>query len=73
VRRAESRGVELWDLTDEEYADISAALTPEVRSVLSTEGSLASRSAQGGTAPSAVARQLEALKDQLAEARQFVN
>ncbi|MGN6404762.1 argininosuccinate lyase [Sinomonas sp.] len=73
VRRAESRGVELWDLTDEEYADISAALTPEVRSVLSTGGSLASRSAQGGTAPSAVARQLESLKAQLVEARRFVN
>uniref|UniRef100_UPI0039EF461F argininosuccinate lyase n=1 Tax=Sinomonas sp. G460-2 TaxID=3393464 RepID=UPI0039EF461F len=71
VRQAESRGVELWDLTDLEYATISPALTPEVRSVLSTEGSLASRSAQGGTAPSAVARQLEALKAQLADARSF--
>ncbi|WP_422936207.1 argininosuccinate lyase [Sinomonas sp. P47F7] len=71
VRQAESRGVELWDLTDLEYATISPTLTPEVRSVLSTEGSLASRSAQGGTAPSAVARQLEALKAQLAEARSF--
>jgi argininosuccinate lyase len=71
VKQAESRGVELWDLTDEEYAAISPALTPEVRSVLSTEGSLASRSAQGGTAPSAVARQLEALKAQLADARAF--
>ncbi|WP_136609821.1 argininosuccinate lyase [Sinomonas albida] len=71
VRQAESRGVELWDLTDQEYAAISPALTPEVRSVLSTEGSLASRNAQGGTAPSAVARQLEALKAQLADARSF--
>ncbi|MDQ4502631.1 argininosuccinate lyase [Sinomonas sp. ASV322] len=71
VRQAERRGVELWDLTDEEYAAISPALTPEVRTVLSTEGSLASRSAQGGTAPSAVARQLEALKAQLADARSF--
>ncbi|PSS45653.1 argininosuccinate lyase [Arthrobacter woluwensis] len=72
VKQAESRGVELWDLTDEEYAAISPQLTPEVRSVLSTEGSLASRSAQGGTAPSAVARQLEALEAELSEARSFV-
>ncbi|MDQ0708316.1 argininosuccinate lyase [Arthrobacter woluwensis] len=72
VKQAESRGVELWDLTDEEYAAISPQLTPEVRSVLSTEGSLASRSAQGGTAPSAVARQLEALEVELSEARSFV-
>ncbi|WP_336853218.1 argininosuccinate lyase [Sinomonas albida] len=71
VRQAESRGVELWDLTDQEYAAISPALTSEVRSVLSTEGSLASRNAQGGTAPSAVARQLEALRAQLADARSF--
>ncbi|MBL0706783.1 argininosuccinate lyase [Sinomonas sp. JC656] len=71
VKKAESRGVELWDLTDEEYAAISPSLTPEVRSVLSTEGSLASRSAQGGTAPSAVERQLEALRAQLADARRF--
>ncbi|KHL00560.1 argininosuccinate lyase [Sinomonas humi] len=71
VRQAEGRGVELWDLTDEEYAAISPALTPAVRTVLSTEGSLASRSAQGGTAPSAVARQLDSLKAQLGEARGF--
>lgn len=71
VRKAEGRGVELWDLTDEEYSAISPALTPEVRSVLSTEGSLASRSAQGGTAPSAVSRQLDTLKAQLGEARGF--
>ena len=34
VKQAESRGVELWDLTDEEYAAISDHLTPEVRHCL---------------------------------------
>ena len=72
VKVAEARGVELWDLTDEEYAGISAHLTPEVRSVLSTEGSLNSRSAQGGTAPSAVLEQLAALEGQLGEVRAFL-
>ncbi|MET1036456.1 MAG: argininosuccinate lyase [Arthrobacter sp.] len=71
VKRAESRGVELWDLTDAEFADISPALTPEVRTVLSTEGSLASRDAQGGTAPAAVAAQLSALREQAAAARAY--
>ena len=71
VKLAETKGVELWDLTDEEYAGISEHLTPEVRSVLSTEGSLNSRSAQGGTAPSAVAAQLEALKAALVPVREF--
>lgn len=71
VRVAESRGVELWDLTDEEFAAISPELTPSVREVLSTAGSLASRSSQGGTAPDAVAAQLTALKEQLEELRTF--
>ncbi len=72
VKVAESRGVELWDLTDEEYARISAHLTPEVRTVLSTEGSLNSRNSQGGTAPSAVLQQLAALEGQLGDARAFL-
>jgi argininosuccinate lyase len=65
VRVAEQRGVELWDLTDEEFAGISAHLTPAVREVLTVEGSLASRDAQGGTAPAAVRRQLAVLRGEL--------
>lgn len=72
VQVAESRGVELWDLTDEEFAGISEHLTPDVRSVLSTEGSLNSRSSQGGTGPEAVQQQLAEFKRQLAEIREFV-
>ena len=71
VKLAESRGVELWDLTDEDYSGISEHLTPEVRTVLSTEGSLDSRSSQGGTARSAVESQLAELKKQLDAARAF--
>ena len=71
VKQAEGRGVELWDLTDEEYSAISEHLTPEVRSVLSTEGSLNSRNSQGGTAPAAVERQLVALKAELDAARSY--
>jgi argininosuccinate lyase len=71
VKQAESRGVELWDLTDEEYGAISEHLTPEVRTVLSTEGSLNSRNSQGGTAPAAVERQLAALEGELAGVRDY--
>ena len=71
VKLAESKGVELWDLSDAEYAGISEHLTPEVRTVLSTEGSLNSRSAQGGTAPAAVAAQLTALKSALEPMRSY--
>ena len=62
-----------WDLTDEEYAAISPALTPQVREVLSTEGSLASRDAQGGTAPTAVAAQIGALEDALEPLRRWAD
>ncbi|MET1153029.1 MAG: argininosuccinate lyase, partial [Arthrobacter sp.] len=71
VKQAESRGVELWDLTDEEFAAISPQLTPRVREVLTVEGSLASRSSQGGTAPSAVSAQIEALQVGLDSARDY--
>ena len=71
VRLAEEKGVELWDLSDEEYAGISAHLTPDVRSVLSTEGSLDSRSSQGGTARTAVEQQLAELKRQLDAVRGY--
>ncbi|NDE53890.1 MAG: argininosuccinate lyase, partial [Actinobacteria bacterium] len=61
VRAAESRGVELWDLSDAELAGIHPQLTPEVRGVLSVTGSLDSRRAIGGTAPMRVREQLEAI------------
>jgi argininosuccinate lyase len=69
VRRAESAGVELWDLTDEDLASISPRLTPDVRRVLSVQGALDSRSAFGGTAPVRVAEQLDALDGLLAGQR----
>ncbi len=69
VRVAEGRGVGLDELTDEEFATISPALTPEVRSVLTVEGSIASRDAHGGTAPDRVAEQLKRLRDKVSVAR----
>ncbi|MFD7656359.1 argininosuccinate lyase [Actinosynnema sp. NPDC059797] len=69
VRAAEARGVGLDDLTDEEFAAISPALTPEVRDVLTVEGSIASRDAHGGTAPDRVAEQLKRLRDRVSVAR----
>ncbi len=62
VRVCEERGIELDQLSDEDFAAISPALSPAVREVLSVEGSLASRSAFGGTAPVRVAEQLDRLR-----------
>jgi argininosuccinate lyase len=69
VRTCEERGIELWDLTDADLAGISEHLAPGVRDVLSVEGSLASRSAKGGTAPVRVAEQLERVGARATEAR----
>ena len=62
VREAESRGIGLEDLSDDDLAAISPHLTPQVRGVLSVEGSVASRNAVGGTAPVRVAEQLAAAR-----------
>ncbi len=69
VRAAEARGVELSDLTDDEFAGIDAALIPDVRSVLTVQGALASRDAFAGTAPVRVAEQLNALAEDVSRAR----
>ncbi|WP_129338741.1 argininosuccinate lyase [Cellulomonas endophytica] len=71
VRACEARtpAVELWELSDEELAAVSPHLTPQVRSVLSVAGSVASRSATGGTAPVRVAEQLAAARERLAVLR----
>ena len=66
VRRCEELGVDLPGLTDEQYAEISPHLTPGVRSVLTVEGSVASRSGRGGTAPERVREQLAELADRVA-------
>jgi argininosuccinate lyase len=62
VQLAEARGVELAELTDAEFASVSAALTPGVRDVLTVQGALESRSAPGGTAPVRVREQLRRLE-----------
>lgn len=71
VRVCEERGIELWDLEDQDLAEISVHLTPGVRTVLSVEGSLASRDAVGGTAPLRVAEQLEAARTHAQELRDW--
>ena len=62
VRRCEELGCDLPDLGDDDLAAISPHLTPDVRSVLTVEGSVASRSGRGGTAPVRVLEQLEEMR-----------
>lgn len=73
VRLAEARGVELADLTDEELSSASAHLTPEVRSILTVDGSVRARAGRGGTAPVRVAEQIEEACGCLRDARQWAS
>jgi argininosuccinate lyase len=66
VRECERRGIELHELSDADLAAISKDLSPDVRNVLTVPGSLASRSAFGGTAPVRVAEQLTRLDEAIA-------
>jgi argininosuccinate lyase len=69
VRRCEELGVELDALTDAQFAEIDPRLTPDVRSVLTAEGSVASRTGRGGTAPDRVGEQLAELRDAVGSLR----
>jgi len=57
VRACEQRGIGLEDADDELLASVSPHLEPAVREVLTIEGSVASRTGAGGTAPVRVAEQ----------------
>ncbi len=71
VRECEGRGIELWDLSDDDLGAISVHLTPAVRAVLTVRGSLESRDAKGGTAPARVREQLELVRQRVITARSF--
>ena len=73
VRACEQRGIELSDLSDADLATVSPRLTPGVREVLTVQGSLASRSAYGGTAPVRVAEQLERARGAAIGARSWAS
>ena len=69
VSAAESRGVGLDELDADELQRVSPALTPEVRSVLTAAGSVASRTGVSGTAPDRVRQQLASLTEQVRAAK----
>lgn len=76
VRIAESRGVELWDLTDDDFVAVFAdflpsVLAPKVREVLSAQGSVDSRNGVGGTATVRVKEQIEQAQQVAAKLDEF--
>ena len=71
VRIAESRGVDLVDLTDEELQSVDKRLRPEVREVLTVDGAVASRDTRGGTARPRVEEQRERVREANKAAREW--
>lgn len=71
VQIAESRGVDLVDLTDEELAGVDKRLRSEVREVLTIDGAVASRSTKGGTAGVRVVEQREKVRERVSAAREW--
>ncbi|HET6634337.1 MAG TPA: argininosuccinate lyase [Streptomyces sp.] len=71
VKVCEAEGIELDQLTDEQFAKISPHLTPEVRTVLNVPGALAARNGRGGTAPEAVAAQLAEVRADVAAQQEW--
>lgn len=78
VKIAESRGVELWDLTDDDFittfaAFLPAETAPKVREVLSSDGSVASRNGKGGTSYGRVREQIADAKRETEELKVFAD
>ncbi|MSS85065.1 argininosuccinate lyase [Actinomycetaceae bacterium WB03_NA08] len=72
VQVCERQGIELSDLTDRQFKEISEYLEPEVRKVLTIQGSVAARDGRGGTAPARVAEQLDRARSVVEEFSQWV-
>ena len=61
VQVAESKSLEVHELSDADLAAIDARLTPDLRSTLSAQGAIASRTSIGGTSTASLVKQIHAL------------
>jgi argininosuccinate lyase len=62
VAYCEQHGLDLHEVPDQEMANISSQLTPDVRDVLTVGGSIKARQGAGGTALPRVLEQIQALR-----------
>ena len=65
VQYAESRGLGLGELTDEQLASVDERLTPELRPALTVAAALDAHAGANGTAPAQVAHQLSGVRRRL--------
>jgi argininosuccinate lyase len=74
VALCEKSSCELHELSDDQFASIHPSLDSGVRSVLTVDGAIKSRTTSGGTAPSQVDKQIrELLKETLAQRKEIAN
>ncbi|SFE36740.1 argininosuccinate lyase [Actinopolyspora alba] len=73
VRLAESRGVGLDELTEQELSRAHPELTPAVREVLTVRGAVSARDSRGGTAPDRVAEQARRVDEHVARHRAWLD
>ena len=62
VKQAETRGVQLYDLSLEDFRAVHGAIDERVFAVLTVEASVASRTSEGGTSPARVREAVTAAK-----------
>ena len=61
VALCEAQGIELHQLSDEDFQKVHPLLSPEIRKVLTVEGAIASRTTIGATGASALSAQLSTI------------
>ena len=67
VRRAETLGCQIEDLSDEDFHAVHPAFEPDVRGVFDLERSVEARAVAGGTSRAAVVGQLQSARERLTQ------
>ena len=73
VKLAEKSGKQLHELSDAEFASVSAAFTPDIRENLTAEGAINSRQASLATSKESVGEQLEILASENSLASNWIS
>lgn len=73
VQMCEKLNVQLHELTDEQFTTAHPSIKADVRTVLTVEAALASRSTVGGTAPSSVLSQISTLSNDISKNRSWMS
>jgi argininosuccinate lyase len=73
VKAAEKKGVELSDLSEEDFLKAHAELRSDIRIFLSAKGAIATRTSALGTSTQSVSDQLDAIVEEIAIAKSWIS